>query len=216
VVCRTEGTIVCPDCALVLSDVLYVENNPKPPNELFTDRIHFWLRDVCANGNISAYIEQKIYMRFKKLCIAIERQSTRKYSEKQIMAYAIYETLSSFTPKSPEEIFVLTGVPQSILWNIESCFSSANVEHITDGYLQRFSSLLNISWKHRMNLALALSRIGDSGGVTTRCLTAALIREYIVINKMKIKMSDICRICNVSPTTIRKIASRLNIAKYIY
>lgn len=203
---RPTGTLVCPDCALVLDgDASMTEI---PSYDLESSVIRFKLHDFCCNGNIPESIENDTLSFYNTIA------KLPNYSEKEelsLLAFALYATLAqSGSTRSIQEISALTGVDVKSLWKIETQISVNICSENSIDYLDRFCYTLDIPRHESEVLRKIIVNFPILGSTNPQSITATAIYLFCKEFRVKRTLKTISHICGVSSITIRNTANKLN------
>lgn len=209
-----EGFIVCTACGLALDQVFHFDADiPHPTSEVEIKATEGQtIRDMCVNFHISDEIIDKCISIYNEVYKKLAR--SRRFSKLQIMAYSIYSCLQNENvPRSPQEIYLMTGVELAKLYEIEKNLQSFS-ENVgsAEEYIERFGRYCDLSYPeiHRLRLRChTASEICEN--FTAPSIAAALIAIY----KKPIKTQVICNYCLVSSSSVYKIMRKLSNAKFI-
>jgi transcription initiation factor TFIIIB Brf1 subunit/transcription initiation factor TFIIB len=212
----TEGTCVCIDCGLVL-DQLYFENYNFQNERHDFSEIFLFIKDVCGNACLPDNIISYTHTYFKKLK-SDSYINERKFSDKTIASYALYETLSRHKlPYTANEIEYFTGTACKLLWKVEDCLHFTEMLNNPQDFVDRYCSSLDIDFYNSKIIKGIVGNMYGLGDIRPSCVVAAVIYLYCKEIKLQMSMKAVCEACFVSTGNMYKIIRRLpdNIANQI-
>lgn len=205
-----EDECVCTDCGLVLIEQLY---SPQRWLQDATKKqlcgMHSYIQDIgenaCIAGNVIAY-SQNYYDKIKTKLI-------RKFQDKAIAAFALYESLNKFeVPRLAEEITHFTGIPSHVFLKLENALpqeiSMLNPKH----FVHRFCNLIDLSYRDQLQIGYAVDIINNEiplGNVRCNCLVGVVMYLFCKENEKKKTLKTICETCCISATSIHRVIRQL-------
>jgi transcription initiation factor TFIIIB Brf1 subunit/transcription initiation factor TFIIB len=174
-----------------------------------TQEIHCFLQDIGAHAEIC----QSMLDSAKTYCFQIKaklaERNQKKFKDKELAAYAIYETLCRHhIPRTIKEIEYFTAIDASTLFSIESLLNVKETFNQPLDYVDRFCTLLEIPFwdtKTIKGIVFNLDEQEKLKDVRPQCVVALAIHLYCKEKKIKIGISKICEICDVSCANIYKL-----------
>lgn len=206
--------LVCTCCGLVLEKIYtqtYFANNFVPDIKLLKTQNHIF--DVCENSCISKNIADLTFSRFRELIVLPQ---FRKTNPNHLAAYALYEILNKEKcPRTSQEISYYTDVPLKTFFKIESSIGQNCILNNPEYYIERFSSLLNLSYKDEKKINEIVGEISKYvGTVKATCLVATAICIHVKNIKVNITIKEICKTCHVATASIHRSLRTLREKKF--
>lgn len=211
-----EGFITCIQCSRVIDQIYCFEPNIPYPHEIknvesspTTSPEIRYLKDICSNFNIPTYIAHK--------CVTIYEDAKQRTSGKRrlpknaLVAFAIYRgMLEEGVPRSAQEIYSMTNVPLSQIFEIEGiCEIGMDFSSITssESYIERFATFCDLNFQDIKIIKAKCSLADDiCENSAPQNIAAALIFLY----DKQLTVQRISKICCVSSSSIYKIVKKLN------
>lgn len=208
-----EGTLVCPDCAKVLTyNNLAAEKQIGEQGKKWMTKIELILHDFCCNGNIPMIMETATIEYFNLLQRDMKEYNIHE-SEINVMVFSLYHTVNRCGANmSPQEIEALTGVRCGKLWKIETIFESHISNRATD-LVNKMCNSLHLIFKDQQRIFTIVDNFPESypnmGSVKNRSIVATAIYLYCKKIKLDYSMSEIANNCNTSITTIKNVMKKM-------
>jgi transcription initiation factor TFIIIB Brf1 subunit/transcription initiation factor TFIIB len=202
-----QGECICLQCGLVLEPVYQTQVNETrhfndPENDM--REIDEFLKDVGEHAGIPLSIINYTEWYFQK--IKKQLLAKKKFKDKDIASYALYETLCRHKiPRTVQEIIYFTSTTAKQMFAIESELNiKETLNHPLD-YCDRFCSLLGIDfWDGKIIKGIVFNMFG-LGNVRPQSVVALVVYLYCKEKKLEITLTDICEVCSVSASNIYKL-----------
>ena len=131
-ICQKEATVVCLDCALVITENLnYDEVYIKKEQNMATfedfemnicPKIKTFIHEICHRLNIYDVVIPIIIKKFIKL-----QKKNNKFEKKLVAVYSIYSTLKKENcARSMKTLSYHTGISTKLIWIVERYFEERN------------------------------------------------------------------------------------------
>jgi transcription initiation factor TFIIIB Brf1 subunit/transcription initiation factor TFIIB len=203
-----EGTCVCTDCGLVLSQ-LYFDNYQFENEKSDFYEILLFLKDVCGNACMPENIVCYAHTYFQKL-----KKDTyikeKKFNDKILASYALYETLSRHKiPYTANEIEYFTGTPCKMLWKVENCLHFTEMLNNPQDFVDRYCSSLELDFYSTKIIKGIVGNMYGLGDIRPSSVVAAVIYLYCKELGFPMSMKTVCEACFVSTGNMYKIIRRL-------
>lgn len=204
-----EGESVCVDCGLVLEPLYIEETFGKTEIQNYFDTTVLFITDVCKNACISDGVIPQAFSSYKKL----RQELHSKFRDKDIAAYAIYETLNRLEiPRTAEEIQHFSGVKLKDIWLIEANVTVKTVLSEASSYVNRCCNLLSIEYHDQLFIRKAVNALQNCsqvGSLKTTCCVAVVI--YLATKRccIVLTLKQICEACGISTTSIHRILRKM-------
>jgi len=207
-----EGECVCLQCGLVLEPVYQNQQcgsiSYEDPQHN-TQEIHCFLQDVGAHAEICQSMLESAKTYYLKIKDQLAENRLKKFKDKELAAYAIYETLCRHhVPRTVKEIEYFTRIGSSTLFDIESLLNVKETFNEPLDYVDRFCTLLELPfWDTKIirGIIFNLSEQEKLKDVRPQCVVALAIHLYCKEKKIKLGISKISEICDVSSANIYKL-----------
>ena len=206
-----EDESVCTDCGLVLlSQTFSAASWTLAKTYSSSNSVHEYIRDVGENACIAESIILFATHYYDQIRITLER----KFRDKPIAAYALYESLNKFeVPRLAEEIAFYSGVTLQKLWEIETSLILETPLNDPKHYVHRYCTMLNFSYVDQMSVRDVVERVQTDlplGNLRCNCLVAVIIYLHCKETKKKITLRKICETCSISATSVHRVVRQLN------
>ena len=207
-----EGECVCTECGLVLESLYtatYEDMHMSATSYTADSNIYSFVSDICHNGCMPEGVITYAMNYYRKLCTKLRKQ----FPERNIAAYAVYETLNRFeATRTAEEIEHFSGVKIRDIWLIESNISTDAALNDPTGYVQRYASLLGLKYCHQLFIKEVIVLMENSlniGNIKANCLVAVTI--YLASKELgeKLMLKKICEVCDISTTSVHRVLRKL-------
>jgi len=142
----------------------------------------------------------------------------KKFADKTIASYALYETLSRHKlPYTANEIEYFTGTPCKMLWKVENCLHFSEMLNNPQDFVDRYCSSLDLDFYKTKIIKGIVGNMYGLGDIRPSCVVAAVIYLYCKELGLQMPMKTVCEACFVSTGNMYKIIRRLpqNIANQI-
>ncbi len=209
-----EGTTVCTQCGLVLSDQLFLETRPAPviaPIEdgvpgmyLERDRVLDW----CFNGNIPViYIMDVLKLYDRHVPASLKTTHTQK---DVLLATCLYETLKGQNiGRSLREICAITGQKHSALTqSLKRCFPHS--EPLTPSVLvDRFCARLGLTHQESKAIKQYVEAIPQKNSANPGTVLASHVHHFLKVHALrKVPLYKLCQEFGVSTVAVRRYTRR--------
>ena len=183
-----EGTIVCTDCGLVLTD------------KIFNDTIK--TRDTYSV--LSLQIKDILEKLFLPECFTSD--IIKKYlslpKKKYLLEYIVYLTLhESGFPISIKDIAHVTGIPDTKIYDLQDNNESIFLK--PEMMLEKYCTHLKLDYKTYSVIKKDLPQ-NIKTGHNPLTVIASIIYSYCKRKKIKISMKQIATVVNISPVSIQR------------
>jgi transcription initiation factor TFIIIB Brf1 subunit/transcription initiation factor TFIIB len=189
-----EGSIICIDCGLVLSDNLYHADNYLFHLTSSVDKDLNEIKELLERLNLPEAFSSQIFDNYKKL---VKERKRSKY----LLPYTIYQTLNEIGyPISIKDISAVSGVSENLIYDMQK-----NEESIIlnpDSLLEKYCKILDLDYKTYSVIKERLPKIKTGHNPLT--VIASTIYKYCKENKLKYSMKYIAHIVKISPISIRR------------
>jgi len=204
-----EGTVVCTLCAHVIDQLYMFDNSLKEARDTSNENI----TNICINFNIADSIRHRCNVIFQRTC-AISK--SWKFPTNVLVAYSIYYGLLEHSiSRSPQEIFCMTGVPLSQIFEVEKTLTPQvlviPLSPVT--YIERFAVQCGLNFKDTQNIIRSYKNVSctsehfDNYGPPT--IAAAFIVLYCKEKKITFTIKNIAKICLVSASSIYRVVKKM-------
>ena len=188
-----EGTIICIDCGLVLSDNLYQENTKF---SLFNneDNDLNQIKEFLERLNLPLSFSCQIFENYKQIV-------KKRKNHKNLLSYTIYQTLNEIGyPISIKDISAVTGVSENLIYDMQNNAQSIILE--PNSQLEKYCKILGLDFKSYSVIKELLPQI--STGHNPLTVIASNIYKYCKENNLKYSMKDIASTVGISPISIQR------------
>lgn len=194
VVDNNEGYNVCVHCAFVC-DPIY---KGVPSNDLYYEKDNKYykslnyLKDICANGNISSEIAINVCNSFYNRKVIT--------NDREELIYNLYnELISEHRPMLPEEFELMTDVSKSKIWKINKKSNQTNVLPDIYDFVNRFCAELYLNFNLYKKVKKLMRTIHKKlYYLKVHCLISVCIYIIVLSNDMTISKENICNVCCTS------------------
>lgn len=212
-----EGTIVCQECALVLSDQLYLHNNHQSSkNDQKKNTVFFKIRDVVENCHLYPCIARKAYQIYETF-----PNSTKQTKKRDgLIAFSIYKAcIEEEVPRSLREISYFCNVRDVDIGFFESRCCMIN-NTLPSTFLDRMDFPLCYEKKKKIiHLANVFSKHSSCSplGILTSCIYIMQSKKVIgKNNKMQknpnwISLKDIKNKTGICSSTLNKTIKQIKL-----
>ena len=205
-----EGQCVCLQCGKVLDQIFQAQSNEGVPfhDEENNANINSFLLDVGAHAEIPLSILKYAECYFQ--VIKKQLQEKKKFKDKELASYALYETLHRHKiPRPMPEITYFCDVNPVKLFAIETALNIKETLCHPLEYSDRFCTLLGLSfWDSKIIKGIVFNMFGF-GNVRPQSVVAVVVYLYCKEKEINIPLSQICETCSVSSTNIYKLARKV-------
>ena len=211
VIDEAEGSEVCTDCGLVLSNNLFVDDRcgiqKKIPIHInYIDKYHDIMQETCAKMHISSAYADKAYMLFKK-----QRTEKNKMlnDHDALAAYCIYVVLKNEDAhRSIRQISAYTDVSMKRLWLIEKVYGRLSEPINTRQIIGAYYHYFDLCYKDLKVLQTAVDLFSERD-YTPNTLAASLIYVYCSLLKVKCPLNKAADVFNISTMSIHRCVKYL-------
>lgn len=191
VIDEREGTVICIDCGLVLSDKNFHVNK-------FEEEV---------NGNETS-VEMKIKDLLDKLNLPecflpdIMKKYTTLQNKKYLLEYILYDTLNeSGFPISIKELSSVSGIPDAKIYDLQK--NDKSIILLPENLLEKYCKLLELDYKTYSLIKKELPKEMNTGH-NPLTIIASTIYKFSKTNKLKLSMKHISNVLNISPISIQR------------
>jgi len=208
-----EGQCVCIQCGLVLESIFQApKNEDLPLYDHQQNIINSFLRDVGAHAEIPLSILQYAESYFQEIKNSLREK--KKFKDKELASYALYETLHRHKiPRPLPEITYFCDINPTKLFAIETALNIRGEDepsHPID-YSDRLCNLLGLSFCDSKFIKGIVfnTHLLSLGSRRPQSVVALVVYLYCQQNEINMSLIHICEICSVSSTNIYKLARNL-------
>jgi transcription initiation factor TFIIIB Brf1 subunit/transcription initiation factor TFIIB len=213
-----EGQQVCIDCCLVLQQSFFSteqqqqQTEPLQAKTLMEEeegsderKTKYFFLDICSNAHIPPNIATLSTNYYKKLQKKLAGR-VPKFKNKQIAAYALYETLSNEgISRSVQEVSYYTDCTESKIWAVESVLNIEKTLSSPLDFVERYCVELGLNYSDILKIKQYLDGNNALKYTRPQCAVAVAIYTYCKQQSNKILLKDISKICSVSTANIHSL-----------
>ena len=193
-----EGSIICIDCGLVISDNLYVENCFKFQASDVTCNDIEEIKELLERLNFSTFFALDIYKNVQK---GLELKKVKKY----LIPFTVYQTLNEMGyPISIKDIVSVSGISENYIYDMQNNEDSIILNHML--LLEKYCTLLGFDFKTYSVIKELLPNLNTGHNPLT--VIASTIYKYCKENKLKYSMIYIASIVGISSVSIQRFLKR--------
>lgn len=195
-----EGERVCLLCGLVVEQLFRHEreNERRDEYDSKSSEVYIFLRDVCDKATIPNFVLSYTLSYFRALKVDFKKQD-KKFSDKVIVAYALYETLSRHEiPRLLEDIAYYTNIPSKTLSKLLSYLNFPETLNNPKEFVDRYCSLLGLKYYDAKIIKGIVQSMCDESNIRPNTMVATIIYLYCQECDVKVSMKSICEVCSVS------------------
>ena len=193
-----EGSIICIDCGLVISDNLYVENCFKFQASDVTCNDIEEIKELLERLNFSTFFALDIYKNVQK---GLELKKVKKY----LIPFTVYQTLNEMGyPISIKDIVSVSGISENYIYDMQNNEDSIILNHML--LLEKYCTLLGFDFKTYSVIKELLPNLNTGHNPLT--VIASTIYKYCKENKLKYSMKYIASIVGISSVSIQRFLKR--------
>jgi transcription initiation factor TFIIIB Brf1 subunit/transcription initiation factor TFIIB len=193
VIDEREGTTICIDCGLVLSDQMFKETYSFNSN--ICDKNFEEIKEFLTRLNLPISFASEIFENFTKSLIY---KKTGKY----LLPYAIYQTLNEIGyPISIKDIAAVSGVSENLIYDMQN-----NEESIIlnpNSLLEKYCKLFGFDYKTYSLIKEKMPQELNTGH-NPLTVIASIIYKYCKENNLKYSMKEIASTVCISPISIQR------------
>jgi transcription initiation factor TFIIIB Brf1 subunit/transcription initiation factor TFIIB len=195
-----EGTIICIDCGLVLSNSLFHEDR-----YLYSSSSNFSsnfstnsdledIKELLERLNLPESFSSVIFENYRKVIKA------RKYS-KYLLPFTIYQTLNEIGfPISIKNISAVSGISENLIYDMQH--SEESIILNPESLLEKYCKIFEFDYKTYSLIKERLPKVNTGHNPLT--IVASTIYKYCKDNSIKYSMKDIANTVNISPISIQR------------
>ena len=193
-----EGSIICIDCGLVISDNLYVENCFKFQASDVTCNDIEEIKELLERLNFSTFFALDMYKNVQK---GLELKKVKKY----LIPFTFYQTLNEMGyPISIKDIVSVSGISENYIYDMQNNEDSIILNHML--LLEKYCTLLGFDFKTYSVIKELLPNLNTGHNPLT--VIASTIYKYCKENKLKYSMKYIASIVGISSVSIQRFLKR--------
>ena len=193
-----EGSIICIDCGLVISDNLYVENCFKFQASDVTCNDIEEIKELLESLNFSTSFALDIYKNVQK---GLELKKVKRY----LIPFSVYQTLNEMGyPISIKDIVSVSGISENYIYDMQNNEDSIILNHML--LLEKYCTLLGFDFKTYSVIKELLPNLNTGHNPLT--VIASTIYKYCKENKLKYSMKYIASIVGISSVSIQRFLKR--------
>jgi transcription initiation factor TFIIIB Brf1 subunit/transcription initiation factor TFIIB len=188
-----EGTIICIDCGLVLSNNLFQEDKyfSSFTNE---DNDLNQIKEFLERLNMPVSFSCQIFENYKQ---TVKKRKHGKF----LLPYTIYQTLNDIGyPISIKQISAVSGVSENLIYDMQNSEESIILE--PNSLLEKYCKILGLDFKSYSVIKERLPEV--STGHNPLTVIASNIYKYSKDNNLKHSMKDIASAVGISPISIQR------------
>jgi len=189
-----EGTIICYDCGLVLSNYFFTQ--PQPQHSFFTpSSILEEIKELLERLNLPQIFAHDIYENLMKLSPKTNSKT------KKLIPYFVYKTLNEIgCPVSIKDISSVSGISENDLYDMQQSETLVLNPH---ALLEKYCKLLGLSDFKIYSVIKEKMPIIDTGH-NPLTIIASLIYKYCKENNLKYSMKEIASTVGISSVSIQR------------
>ena len=187
-----EGTIICTDCGLILSQHIFYESKF---NEYDSYDKHLEeIKELLERLNLPQSFASAIFEKYK---ILKKADKNKKY----LISYSLYKTLNEMGfPISIKDISAVSGIPDNYIYDMQE--SDNSIILTPTSLLEKYCKLLELDYKTYSVIKGMLPEV--STGHNPLTIIASTIYKYCKENKLKYSMKQIATTVNISSISIQR------------
>jgi len=183
-----EGTIVCTDCGLVLTDKIFAES--KTIDTTYSE-LHFKIKDIL----------DKLYLP-ECFISDIIKKYLNSPQKKFLLEYYVYLSLNEAGfPISIKDISNVSGIPDSKIYSLQDGNQTICLE--PEKILEKYCKNLEIDYKTYSLIKNELPKDIKTGH-NPLTVIGSTIYKYSKKNKLKLSMKKIAEVVNISTVSIQR------------
>ena len=193
-----EGSIICIDCGLVISDNLYIENCFKFQGSDVTCNDIEEIKELLERLNFPTSFALDIYKNVQK---GLELKKVKKY----LIPFTVYQTLNEMGyPISIKDIVAVSGISENYIYDMQNNEDSIILNHML--LLEKYCTLLGFDFKTYSVIKELLPNLNTGHNPLT--VIASVIYKYCKENKLKYSMKFIASTVGISSVSIQRFLKR--------
>ena len=214
-ICQKEATVVCLDCALVITENLsYDEVYIKKEHDTATfqdlemnicPKIKTFIHEICHRLNIYDVVIPIIIKKFIKL-----QKKNNKFEKKLVAVYSIYSTLKKENcARSMKTLSYHTGISTKLIWIVERYFEERNHPLTPSQILSTYYTYLDFDYTdlQKMKKMIESTKIKKDFAPTT--IAGGTICLYSQENNKKYNVKTIADLICTSPMSIYRYVNSI-------
>ena len=189
-----EGTIICYDCGLVLSNYFFAQSQPQ--HSFFTpSSILEEIKELLERLNLPQIFSHDIYENLLKSSAKTNSKT------KKLIPYFVYKTLNEIgCPVSIKDISSVSGISENDLYDMQQSETLVLNPH---ALLEKYCKLLGLSdFKIYSVIKEKMPTINTGHNPLT--IIASLIYKYCKENNLKYSMKEIASTVGISSVSIQR------------
>lgn len=209
--CESDGCDVCTDCGLILQQSLS-DIGGHAPLQVHDFKLRSYISNVCERAHIVDGIIDYTLDYTRKLRQQLrERNISSKFSDQEICAFALYDSLNRFeTSHTLEEISAVSGNCSKKLFKIESVLSVRTAFVSPLFFVDRYCGYLSMTFEHIKNVRSIIDNNMHLSHIQPQCLVAACVYKCVMTHNLNFSLKFICECCNVSVGNVKKVYKKIN------
>ncbi len=185
-----EGTIVCTNCGLVITDQVFQQSYLSETNQKEHD-LAITINNILDKLNLPVCFTTDIIKKYLSI-------PKRKF----LLEYVVYLTLHECGfPISIKDIACVTGVSDSKIYDLQEKDQSICLK--PQDLIEKYCTMLNLDFKTCSVIKKELPTVIETGH-NPLTVIASTIYKYSRRNKLKLSMKQIATVVNISTVSIQR------------
>ena len=215
IICQTEGTQVCLDCAYVLTENLsynevYANNESNQPmfhdpEQIICSEVKKFIYDTCHRLHVYNIIIPIVAKKFVKL-----ENGNKKFENNLLATYCIYSVLKQENcPRSMKTLSYHTGFSTKLIWSVERYFEERNKPLTPQDILTTYYTYLDFEYSDLLEMIKMLESITDEKDFAPLSIAGGTIYLYSKQNNKKHNVKTIAGLIHTSTMSIYRYVNSI-------